>query len=211
VKRLLELEVPELSSGVVEIKAMAREPGHRTKIAVWSNDSNIDPVGACVGARGSRVRMITNELNGERIDVVPYSDDTVTLIENALQPAKIREVRLDDATGTATVIVNDFQLSLAIGKEGQNARLAARLTGWRIDIKSESQLQEEEEGWAEGEWIENENGEQVWVPAEGGEAMSASDWDDASTDVAAPAAEVPVVEDANDDVADEAPTEGSEQ
>jgi len=151
VKRLLELEVPELSSGVVEIKAMAREPGHRTKIAVWSNDSNIDPVGACVGARGSRVRMITNELNGERIDVVPYSDDTVTLIENALQPAKIREVRLDDATGTATVIVNDFQLSLAIGKEGQNARLAARLTGWRIDIKSESQLQEKEEGWAEGE------------------------------------------------------------
>ncbi len=216
VKRLLELEVPELSSGVVEIKAMAREPGHRTKIAVWSNDSNIDPVGACVGARGSRVRMITNELNGERIDVVPYSDDTVTLIENALQPAKIREVRLDDATGTATVIVNDFQLSLAIGKEGQNARLAARLTGWRIDIKSESQLQEEAEGWAEGEWIENENGEQVWVPAEGGEAMSASDWDDASTDVAAPAAEVPVVEvpvveDVNDDVAAEAPPEGSEQ
>ena len=181
VKRLFELEVPEISSGVVEIKAMAREPGHRTKMAVWSNDPNIDPVGACVGSRGSRVRMITNELNGERIDVVNFSDDTVQLIENALQPARIREVRLDEETGTATVIVNDFQLSLAIGKEGQNARLAARLTGWRIDIKSETQLQEEEEGWAEGEWIEDESGQQVWVPAEGGEAITASEWNSGST------------------------------
>jgi N utilization substance protein A len=181
VKRLFELEVPEISSGVVEIKAMAREPGHRTKMAVWSNDAAIDPVGACVGARGSRVRMIMNELNGERIDVVPYSDDTVQLIENALQPAKIREVRLDEESGTATVIVNDFQLSLAIGKEGQNARLAARLTGWRIDIKSETQLQEEEDGWAEGEWIEDENGQQVWVPAEGGDAISAADWSEGAT------------------------------
>lgn len=181
VKRLFELEVPEISSGVVEIKAMAREPGHRTKMAVWSNDPQIDPVGACVGARGSRVRMIMNELNGERIDVVPFSDDTVQLIENALQPAKIREVRLDEESGTATVIVNDFQLSLAIGKEGQNARLAARLTGWRIDIKSETQLQEEEDGWAEGEWIEDESGQQVWVPAEGGDAISATEWSEGST------------------------------
>jgi N utilization substance protein A len=125
--------------------------------------------------------MIMNELNGERIDVVPYSDDTVQLIENALQPAKIREVRLDEESGTATVIVNDFQLSLAIGKEGQNARLAARLTGWRIDIKSETQLQEEEDGWAEGEWIEDENGQQVWVPAEGGDAISAADWSEGAT------------------------------
>ena len=149
IKRLFELEVPEISSGVVEIKAAAREPGHRTKIAVWSNDPNVDPVGACVGARGSRVRMVTNELRGERIDVVPFSDDPVELIQNALAPARVREVRLDDETGTATVVVSDYQLSLAIGKEGQNARLAARLTGWRIDIKSETQLAEEEAGYAD--------------------------------------------------------------
>ena len=138
----------------------------------------MDPVGACVGARGSRVRMVTNELRGERVDVVPFSDDPVELIQSALAPARVREVRLDDETGTATVIVSDFQLSLAIGKEGQNARLAARLTGWRIDIKSETQLAEEEAGyageeWAEGEWVENEAGEMVWKPAEGGEAVSA--------------------------------------
>ena len=200
IKRLFELEVPEISSGAVEIKAAAREPGHRTKIAVWSNDPNIDPVGACVGARGSRVRMVTNELRGERVDVVPFSDDPVELIQSALAPARVREVRLDDQTGTATVVVSDYQLSLAIGKEGQNARLAARLTGWRIDIKSETQLAEEEAGyngeeWAEGEWVENEAGEMVWQPAEGGEAVSASEWTQAATDEApadgAPAAEVP--------------------
>ncbi len=181
IKRLFELEVPEISSGVVEIKAAAREPGHRTKIAVWSNDPNVDPVGACVGARGSRVRMVTNELRGERVDVVPFSDDPVDLIQNALAPARVREVRLDEETGTATVVVSDFQLSLAIGKEGQNARLAARLTGWRIDIKSETQLAEEEAGygdqeWAEGEWVEDESGEMIWKPAVGGEAMSAEEW-----------------------------------
>ena len=173
--------MPEISSGAVEIKAAAREPGHRTKIAVWSNDPNVDPVGACVGARGSRVRMVTNELRGERVDVVPFSDDPVELIQSALAPARVREVRLDDDTGTATVIVSDYQLSLAIGKEGQNARLAARLTGWRIDIKSETQLAEEESGyageeWAEGEWIQNEAGEMVWQPAEGGTAVSATEW-----------------------------------
>ena len=190
VKRLFELEVPEISSGVVEIRAAAREPGHRTKIAVWSNDSHVDPVGACVGARGSRVRMVTNELRGERIDVIPYSDDPIELIQNALAPARVREVRLDDTTGTATVIVNDYQLSLAIGKEGQNARLAARLTGWRIDIKSETQLEEEESGlegqeWAEGEWVEDESGNQVWKPAEGGEVLSAEEWSTAAVDEAA--------------------------
>ena len=140
------------------------------------------PGRACVGARGSRVRMVTNELRGERVDVVPFSDDPVELIQNALAPARVREVRLDEETGTATVIVSDFQLSLAIGKEGQNAPLAARLTGWRIDIKSETQLAEEEAGgygeqdWAEGEWVEDESGELVWKPAEGGEAMSAEEW-----------------------------------
>jgi N utilization substance protein A len=180
IKRLFELEVPEISSGVVEIKAAAREPGHRTKIAVWSNDPNVDPVGACVGARGARVRMVTNELRGEKVDIVPYSDDPAEFVQRALQPAKVKEVRLDEETGTATVIVHDFQLSLAIGKEGQNARLAARLTGWRIDIKSESQLAEEEayasQEWAEGEWVENEAGEMVWQPAEGGAAVSAEEW-----------------------------------
>ena len=125
--------------------------------------------------------MVTNELRGERVDVVPFSDDPVELIQSALAPARVREVRLDDDTGTATVIVSDYQLSLAIGKEGQNARLAARLTGWRIDIKSETQLAEEESGyageeWAEGEWIQNEAGEMVWQPAEGGTAVSATEW-----------------------------------
>jgi N utilization substance protein A len=186
IKRLFELEVPEISSGVVEIKAAAREPGHRTKIAVWSNDGNVDPVGACVGARGARVRMVTNELRGEKVDIVPYSDDPREFVMRALQPAKVKEVRLDEDTGTATVVVNDFQLSLAIGKEGQNARLAARLTGWRIDIKSESQLAEEEayanQDWAEGEWVENDAGEMVWQPAEGGEAVSAEQWAEGSSD-----------------------------
>ena len=115
VKRLFELEVPEIASGIVEIRALARELGHRTKIAVWSNDHNVDPVGACVGARGSRVRMVTNELKSERVDVVPFSEDPVDFIQSALQPARVREVRLDDE-GNATVIVNDAQLSLAIGK-----------------------------------------------------------------------------------------------
>jgi N utilization substance protein A len=199
--------VPEIGSGVVEIKAAAREPGHRTKIAVWSNDPNVDPVGACVGARGSRVRMVTNELRGERVDVVPFSDDPVELIQNALAPARVREVRLDEETGTATVIVSDFQLSLAIGKEGQNARLAARLTGWRIDIKSETQLAEEEAGygsedWAEGEWVEDEKGELVWKPAEGGEAMSASEWTHAAEEPAEGSSEevVVVTESPNGDV-----------
>ena len=176
----------------MEIKAAAREPGHRTKISVWSNDPNVDTVGACVGARGSRVRMVTNELRGERVDVVPFSDDPVELIQSALAPARVREVRLDDETGTATVIVSDYQLSLAIGKEGQNARLAARLTGWRIDIKSETQLADEESGyageeWAEGEWIQNEAGEMVWQPAEGGTAVSATEWSQGA-DGAEPAA-----------------------
>src|SRR4030095_14420429 len=128
------LEVPEISSGVVEIKACAREPGHRTKIAVWSNDQNVDPVGWCVVARGARARRVTNERRGEKVDIVPFSEEPAEFVMRALQPAKVKEVRLDDETGTATVIVPDYQLSLAIGKEGQNPRLAARLTGWRVDI-----------------------------------------------------------------------------
>src|SRR6201997_919376 len=188
IKRLFELEVPASSSSVVEIKAAAREPGHRTKIAVWSNDTNVDPVGACVGARGARVRMVTNELRGEKVDIVPFSDDPREFVMRALQPAKVKDVVLDEESGTATVVVHDFQLSLAIGKEGQNARLAARLTGWRIDIKSETQIAEEEayanQEWAEGEWVENEAGEMVWQPAEGGEAVSAAEWSRAASGAA---------------------------
>jgi N utilization substance protein A len=186
VKRLFELEVPEIADGVVEIRACSREPGARTKIAVWSNDANVDPVGACVGARGARVRMVVNELRGEKIDIVPFSDDPADFVAKALSPAKVREVRIHEDTGTAEVIVPDFQLSLAIGKEGQNARLSARLTGWHVDIKSEAQLAEEEayanQDWAEGEWvIDEQTGEQVWRPAEGGEAISAEQWTQAAT------------------------------
>ena len=185
VRRLFELEVPEIADGIVEIRACAREPGHRTKIAVYSNDPNVDPVGACVGARGARVRQVVTELRGEKIDIVPFSDDLPDFVMKALSPAKVKEVRIIEETGTAEVIVPDFQLSLAIGKEGQNARLAARLTGWRVDIKSESQLAQEEAygdvEWAEGEWVvDPESGEQVWKPADGGDAISADDWSDAA-------------------------------
>src|SRR6478672_4838631 len=190
VKRLFELEVPELVDGVVEIRAVAREPGHRTKIAVASNDQNVDPVGACVGARGMRVRQVVNELRGEKVDIVPFSSDSPEFVMRALAPAKVREVRLHDDTGIAEVIVPDFQLSLAIGKEGQNARLAARLTGWRVDIKSESQLAEEESGsgYAEGEWVEGPDGALMWQPAEGGEAISAAEAGYATLGGDAPAA-----------------------
>ncbi|MCL4110574.1 UNVERIFIED_CONTAM: hypothetical protein GTU68_035548 [Idotea baltica] len=182
IKRMFELEVPEIADGIVEIMACAREPGHRTKIAVRSNDENVDPVGACVGARGSRVRMIVNEMKGEKIDIVPFSENTQDFVMKALSPAKVKEVLLDDTTGTATVVVPDYQLSLAIGKEGQNARLAARLTGWRVDIKSETEMAEEkayaEIDWAAGEWItDDETGEQMWQPAAGGEAISSVEWE----------------------------------
>src|SRR5437867_971897 len=143
VKALFALEVPEIAEGIVEIKAIAREAGHRTKLAVSSNEPGVDPVGACVGAKGSRVRMVVNELRGEKIDIIPWSEDAAALVANALSPAKVKEVRINESEKTALVIVPDYQLSLAIGKEGQNARLAARLTGWRIDIKSETQGGEE--------------------------------------------------------------------
>jgi N utilization substance protein A len=143
-KKLFEMEVPEIQEGIVEIRAVAREPGHRSKIAVSSREPAVDPVGACVGPKGSRVRNVVTELRGEKIDVVPWSADASTFVANALQPAKVKEARVDDDSSTALVIVPDYQLSLAIGKEGQNARLAARLTGWRIDIKSETQFSDEQ-------------------------------------------------------------------
>jgi N utilization substance protein A len=142
IRALFELEVPELVDGDIEIKAIAREAGHRTKIAVASNDHNVDPVGACVGARGSRVRQVVNELKGEKVDIVEWDEDSARFIAEALSPARVQQVRFDEEgedEGTAIVIVPDHQLSLAIGREGQNARLAARLSGYRIDIRSESQ------------------------------------------------------------------------
>lgn len=139
VKRLFEAEVSEVRDGTVEIKSISREAGSRTKIAVASNDPNVDPVGACVGVNGSRVNAIVEELRGEKIDIINWSDDPAVLIENALNPAKVVAVDVNEEEKSASVIVPDFQLSLAIGKEGQNARLAARLTGYKIDIKSESQ------------------------------------------------------------------------
>tara|TARA_B100000131_G_scaffold226433_1_gene218030 strand:- start:2039 stop:3247 length:1209 start_codon:yes stop_codon:yes gene_type:complete len=214
IKRLFELEVPEISDGIVEIKACAREPGHRTKIAVSSNDATIDPVGACVGARGARVRMVVNELRGEKIDIIPFSDDPGEFVTRALSPAKIKEVLVDEESGTATVVVPDYQLSLAIGKEGQNARLAARMTGWRVDIKSETEVADEaayeQVDWAEGEWVVNEEtGEQVWQPADGGAAMSVEEWSEA---VAGSSEEIvdsenPLEEPAEEEPAEEEPAE----
>src|SRR5688572_8686120 len=138
VRRLMELEIPEIYNGVVEIRAIAREPGSRSKVAVWSRQSGLDPVGACVGQRGMRIQNIVNELAGERIDIIPWQEDSSKFVAAALSPARVLNVQLDESTKTASVTVPESQLSLAIGKEGQNARLAARLTGWRVDIKSDA-------------------------------------------------------------------------
>jgi N utilization substance protein A len=144
IKRLFELEVPEISDGLVEIMGVAREPGYRSKISVVSHSDGVDPVGACVGPRGSRVRMVVSELRGEKIDIIPYNEEPARFVAKALSPARVREVLLDDENREATVVVPDDQLSLAIGRDGMNARLANRLTGWRIDIKSETELAEDE-------------------------------------------------------------------
>ena len=151
VKRLLESEVTEVKDGIVEIKAIAREAGSRTKIAVWSNDPNVDPVGACVGINGARVNAIVEELRGEKIDIITWNENPAMMIENALSPAKVISVIADAEEKAAKVVVPDYQLSLAIGKEGQNARLAARLTGFKIDIKSETQARES------GDFLDYEN------------------------------------------------------
>ena len=141
-RKLLELEVPEIKSGLVEIKAIAREAGSRSKVAVFSHDPNVDPVGACVGTKGSRIQSIVNELSNEKIDIIPWSDNSAEFVSNALSPAKPIKVIPDPAIKLATVIVPSNQLSLAIGREGQNARLAAKVTGWKVDIKSEAQAEE---------------------------------------------------------------------
>ena len=137
--------MPEIADGLVEITNVAREPGYRSKIAVVSHADGVDPVGACVGPRGSRVRMVVSELRGEKIDIIPYNDEPARFVAKALSPARVREVLVDDENRQATVIVPDDQLSLAIGREGQNARLAARLTGWRVDIRSETEFAKEEQ------------------------------------------------------------------
>jgi N utilization substance protein A len=153
IRSLFELEVPEIADGLVEIQNVAREPGYRSKIAVISHASGVDPVGACVGPRGSRVRMVVSELRGEKIDIIPFNEEPARFVAKALSPARVREVLVDDEAKQATVIVPDDQLSLAIGKDGLNARLAARLTGWRVDIRSETEFAEEEAemGYAEEE------------------------------------------------------------
>ena len=158
IRTLFELEVPEIADGLVEIRAVAREPGYRSKIAVESHVQGVDPVGACVGPRGSRVRMVVSELRGEKIDIIPWNTEPARFVAKALSPARVREVYIDDDTKEATVIVPDDQLALAIGKEGLNARLAARLSGWKVDIKSDTEFAQEE---AEAAYAGEDDGESI--------------------------------------------------
>ncbi|MDE6760532.1 MAG: transcription termination factor NusA [Lachnospiraceae bacterium] len=175
VKRLFEKEVTEVADGTVEIKSISREAGSRSKIAVWSNDPNVDPVGACVGMNGNRVNTIVDDLKGEKIDIITWSENPAIFIENALSPSKVVSVDVDEEEKSARVVVPDYQLSLAIGKEGQNARLAARLTGFKIDIKSETQAREaygyddyDRDGY-DDEYEYDENGEYLGDYDENGE------------------------------------------
>jgi len=171
IRRLFEIEVPEVYDGIVEIKSVAREPGARSKVAVSSREPGLDPVGACVGPKGSRVRMVVGELRGERIDVVPWNEDAATYVASSLSPAKVDRVIVNEDSHTATVIAPDDQLSLAIGKEGQNARLAAKLTGWRIDIKSSSMAAEQgltaASAGSQADGAEEFDGRCVWVTDSG--------------------------------------------
>ena len=216
IRALFELEVPELVDGDIEIKAIAREAGHRTKIAVASNDHNIDPVGACVGARGSRVRQVVNELKGEKVDIVEWDDDSARFIAEALSPARVQQVRFDDEgeeEGTAVVIVPDHQLSLAIGREGQNARLAARLSGFRIDIRSESQdlgldVDEEEEA-VEFETVEEGDGAQQ-LSTDSSEEQSADSSQPSEEEEAEAEAEVPEADEEPSDDGEEKPEDEGE-
>ncbi|HET6352473.1 MAG TPA: transcription termination factor NusA [Coriobacteriia bacterium] len=170
IRRLFEIEVPEVYDGIVEIKSVAREPGARSKVAVSSREPGLDPVGACVGPKGSRVRMVVGELRGERIDVVPWSEDSASYVAASLSPAKVDRVIINEDSHTATVVAPDDQLSLAIGKEGQNARLAAKLTGWRIDIKSSTMASEQgipTAAAAQADGAEDFDGRCVWVTSSG--------------------------------------------
>jgi transcription termination/antitermination protein NusA len=201
VRRLLELEVPELADGTVEIVAIAREPGHRTKIAVLSHDGNVDAKGAAVGARGSRVRQVVNELRGEKVDVVQWRENTPEFIAEALGPARVKEVQIDEEAKTATVIVGEHQLSLAIGKEGQNARLAARLSGYKVDIRSDREGEEDEDAEAPPEGM---------VATPEGEAMvdgSATETGELEGDVAVPEAEPTEAEPSEEEPTEAEPSE----
>ncbi len=206
-KRLFELEVPEIYEGIVEIKAIAREAGGRSKIAVASRDKNVDAVGSCVGPKGTRVQSIVDELKGEKIDIVPWNIDQALFVAGALSPAKVSRVQIDEETKTALVIVPDNQLSLAIGREGQNARLAAKLTGWRIDIKSDTQIREIE---AKKLFVDLPE-EQVQVPAEGAPAVEVPSAN-AQAAVEVPAGALPPAEEpANEGPAAQEPAEAPEQ
>ncbi len=204
IRALFELEVPELVDGDIEIKAIAREAGHRTKIAVASNDPNVDPVGACVGARGSRVRQVVNELKGEKVDIVEWNDDSRAFIAEALSPARVQDVQIDDEEETATVTVPDHQLSLAIGKEGQNARLAARLSGYRIDIQSESQalgldVEEEEDEASPAGDAASADGDDAEAVASAADGPASADGDDAEAGASADDADAAEASDENDE------------
>ena len=181
VRKLFESEVAEIKDGTVEIKAIAREAGSRTKMAVWSNDPDVDPVGACVGMNGMRVNTVVSELKGEKIDIINWSDNPAILIENALSPSKVITVIADDEEKTATVIVPDYQLSLAIGKEGQNARLAAKLTGFKIDILNETQAADILEELYQGGYEEDEYYDDEYADEEYEEAYD-EEYDEASDD-----------------------------
>ena len=198
VKRLFESEVAEVKDGTVEIKSIAREAGSRTKIAVWSNDPDVDPVGACVGMNGARVGAIVNELRGEKIDIINWDGNPAILIENALSPAKVIAVMADPDEKSALVVVPDYQLSLAIGKEGQNARLAARLTGFKIDIKSETQARES------GDFYDYEED-----PAESEEASEAEEI--SADEEIFETEEISEEETASDDTLEEEPEEAAEE
>lgn len=201
VKRLFEAEVTEVKDGTVEIKSIAREAGSRTKIAVWSNDPDVDPVGACVGMNGARVNSIVEELRGEKIDIINWSDNPALLIENALSPAKVISVLADPDEKTAMVIVPDFQLSLAIGKEGQNARLAARLTGYKIDIKSETQAIEAgelPENYMEEMGLVGEEGYTGDYEEEYNEEYSEESYDEAAEDQNEESEEIEFIETENE-------------
>lgn len=199
VKRLFELEVPEIQDGIVEIKGIAREAGSRTKMAVWSEEDNVDPVGACVGTRGSRVQAVVDELNGEKIDIINWSDDPVELISSVLSPADVEGVVIEDEEEhIATAIVPDYQLSLAIGKQGQNVRLAARVSGWKIDIKSHTQYYDALE---EGEYEVIDQDQLEEEQAEGDpSADSGANIPGAAEPEAAFAEEVPEVPNTSDNV-----------
>ncbi|MCL2121184.1 MAG: transcription termination factor NusA [Clostridiales bacterium] len=191
-ERLFELEVPEIQDGTIEVKSVAREAGYRSKIAVWSDNENVDALGACVGPKGMRVQAIVNELRGEKIDIIKWNEEATEFIASALSPAKVVSVEILDGERGAQVVVPDYQLSLAIGKEGQNARLAAKLTGWKIDIKSESQIDQliealRETNQGRDDWMEEDWDQESWNEEEWDEVQSQDAEEETTEDLPAEA------------------------